>query len=263
MPVDDIKCLIAVPTFRRPQFIPRILACFDRLDYVNKRMVIINDDPDTKLVYNDDPRVEVLNIDKQLQLSIKRNLFNCWNYDIIFPLDDDDLFLPNRITNHIKAYTESPQSIDLYRNTSCYLAHGNKLQISQKSSFTNSSYTREGFLKSGGYTSYTQSNLDDASLRTNFTNKCKCHVVTDNSNIDFVYDFGGKRYRNTFNNEAIMGSSLADRTINERESHGEIILKPDYETYDTIISICSEVTEGNPIPLQFSDNNASFYKKIN
>ena len=261
MSIEEPKCLVAVPTFRRPQFLPRILACFDCLTYTNKKMVIINDDPETKYIYDGDPRVEIINIDKQLQLSVKRNMFNCWDYDYIFPLDDDDLFLPTRLINHVNAYKESNNTIDLYRNTACYLVFGNKLQIAPKSSFTNSSYSRAGFFKAGGYTSYNQSNLDDASLRINFSAKCNCNIVYDDTKVDFIYDYGGSRYRNTHNNEAFMSEEFSNRTVNERQSVGEIILTPDYTVYNSIISLCNEVTEEKPIDILFFNDNAAFEKQ--
>lgn len=260
MSVEEPKCLVAVPTFRRPQFLPRILACFDRLNYTNKKMVIINDDPDTKFIYNDDPRVEIINIDRQLQLSVKRNMFNCWDYDFIFPLDDDDLFLPDRLTNHINVYMSNGNTIDLYRNTSCYLVFANKLQLAPKSSFTNSSYSKAGFFKAGGYTSYEQSNLDDASLRINFTTKCKCHIIQDDAKIDFVYDYGGSRYRNTHNKESVMSDEFNNRTIKERGNTGEIILTPDYTTYDSIVSLCNKVTKDKPLNVHFANDNAAFFE---
>lgn len=260
MPVDEPLCLVAVPTFRRPQFLPRILACFDRLDYTNKKMVIINDDPDTKFIYNDDPRVEIINIDKQLQLSVKRNIFNCWNYDIIFPLDDDDLFLPDRLKNHVKIYAENP-TINLFRNTPCYFVYNNKLQISQSSSFTNSSYTRQGFFKAGGYTSFDKSNHDDIFLANNFRKSCNCLETADLSAIDFVYDFGGSRYRNTFNHNVMMDADLENRTIGERKIYGKVIISPDYEAYDKIMDLCRDVQTEKEIPIEFSKNSASFQRK--
>lgn len=259
MPVDEPLCLVAVPTFRRPQFLPRILACFDRLDYTNKKMVIINDDPDTRFIYNEDSRVEIINIDKQLQLSVKRNMFNCWNYDIIFPLDDDDLFLPNRLKNHVKAYTEN-SSIDLFRNTACYFVFNNKLQISQTSSFTNSSYTRSGFFKAGGYTGFDKSNHDDILLANNFRKNCNCLETVDLSAIDFMYDFGGHRYRNTFNHHIMMDKDLEERTINERKLTGRITSRPDYDTYDKIMSLCRDVLTEKEIQIEFLKNNTTFQR---
>lgn len=261
MPVEEPLCLIAIPTFRRPQFLPRILACFDRLDYTNKKMVIINDDPDTRFSYNEDPRVEIINIDKQLQLSVKRNLFNCWNYDIIFPLDDDDLFLPDRLKNHTKAYIDSDYTIDLYRNAACYFVYNNKLQISKTSSFTNSSYSRLGFFKAGGYTGFDKSNHDDVTLASNFRKNCNCHEIEDQSAIDFVYDFGGSRYRNTFNHNIMMDESLINRTISERKFTGDITISPDYATYDTIIGLCRDTQIEKEIPIEFSRNSTSFQRR--
>ena len=41
---NNPRVLVAVPTYGRPQFLPRIIANFDRLQYDNKKLVIINDE---------------------------------------------------------------------------------------------------------------------------------------------------------------------------------------------------------------------------
>lgn len=261
MSINDFKCLIAVPTFRRPHFLPRILACFERLDYDNKKMVIINDDPDTKFIYNDDPRVEVINMDKQLQLSVKRNMFNCWDYDVIFPLDDDDLFLPSRIKNHVKFYLENP-FLDLFRNRKNFFVNDRKIKIDNGGAFTNSSYTRKGFFKSGGYTSFEKSNQDDSSLRQNFKTKCECKITDDDQNIDFIYQFEGGRYHNTNNKSVIMDDDMSNKTINQRKESGEILLKPDYETYDNIIRLCEEALIVGELPIQIINNGTNYSKSF-
>lgn len=258
----DLDCLIAVPTLRRPLLLPRVLACFDRLNYENKRMIIINDDPDTKLIYDKDPRVEIINIDKQLQLSVKRNMFHSWNYDIIFPLDDDDLFMPDRLSNHVEAYRKSFFSIDLFRNTACYSLYHKKLKIDRSSSFTNSSFTRAGFFKSTGYTAFNRSNFDDQSLDKNFRKNCVCHEITDILNIDYIYDFNGVRYHNTFNNDVIMNSNLLKRTESERKQSGTIILEPDYQSYDIAVKLCKMLKEGDSIPIEFINHGATFIKAL-
>lgn len=260
--MNDFKCLIAVPTFRRPHFLPRIIACFERLDYDNKKMVIINDDPDTNYVYNDDPRVEIINIDRQLQLSVKRNMFNCWDYDVIFPLDDDDLFLPSRIKNHVKVYSENP-SCDLFRNLAVLNVNNHKIKVtSNTSAFTNSSYTRKGFFKSGGYTAFHQSNYDDQCLRENFKAKCDCKIVNDVQDIDFIYQFEGGRYHNTNNKSIIMANDMINRTINQRKKSGKIVLKPDYETYDNIVELCREALVMKELPIEIINNGTNYSKLV-
>ena len=252
-----MKILIAVPTFRRPNFLPRILACFDRLDYQNKKMVIINDDPDTKYFYNENPNVEIINIDKHIPLAIKRNIFASWDFDVMFPLDDDDLFLPNRLKNHITQY-EIDNDLDLYRNDACIFTAGHTLKKQTGSSFTNSSFTRKGYFKSGGYTNYDHSNTDDHSISHNFQYNCKTKIISNLEEVDFLYQFDGQRYHNTHNHEVLMNENMINDTLKERLQSGDITLIPDYDGYDNIVNLCNLAIEKGEIPIKNIRETANF-----
>lgn len=254
---EDKKCLIGVSTFRRPQFLPRMLACFDRLDYSNKKMVIINDDSETIYKYEGSSNIEVINIDKHLPLAVKRNLFTSWDFDVYFPLDDDDLFLPERIKNHMREYLDDP-TLDLFRNRSCYMVNDFSIKKSLASSFSNCSFTRTGYFKSGGYTNYHQSNQDDICLRQNFRKNCKVKISENLNCVDFVYQFDGGRYHNTNNSSELMPPQMIQRTINQRIKTGEILIEPDYETYDNINNLCSVVNEIGEIKVKKTEDCVNF-----
>jgi glycosyltransferase involved in cell wall biosynthesis len=255
---EDPLCLVAVPTFRRPHFLPRILACFERLDYRNKKMIIINDDPETRYKYREDTNVEIINIDKQVPLAVKRNLFNSWNYDIIFPLDDDDLFLPNRLKNHVTISKRYPDG-DFFRND-CFLFvnSGSINKMDKGSSFTNSSFTRNGYFKSGGYTNFNKSNHDDQSIRKNFATHCKMVIFSEPDMIDFVYQFEGNRYHNSYNEDPIMSESIDKETIGERTLVGDINLEADYENYDNIVSLCNKAIKHGRVPVNIMDKGVRY-----
>jgi hypothetical protein len=253
-------CLIAVPTFGRPQFLPRILSCFSKLDYDNKRLLIINDDPDCKYVTSED-NVEIVNLDKQVSLAIKRNLFPSWEFDIMFPLDDDDLFLPGRLKNHILEYQKNP-SIDLYRNLKSVGCNGGTIHVRKHPpSFTNSSFTRKGYFKSGGYTSFHQSNHDDVNLRTNFKKNCNVKIESNIDTCDFFYQFDGGRYHNTNNRDVIMSDGFRQRAEKYKIT-GTIELCSDHKTYDDIVDIINEsIITLNRIPIIVENYGASIIRK--
>ena len=247
---------MAVPTFRRPHFLPRLLACFKRIKYDNKKLVIINDDPECKYVMDDDPEIDIINIDKRLQLSVKRNLFSSWEFDIMFPLDDDDLFLPNRMLNHVVEYQENTDIL-LYRNrANLFIAQG-EIRIGKKpASFTNSSFTREGYHKSGGYTAFHRSNHDDVKLRENFKSRCRCKIERKIETIDFVYQLGGGNYHNTFNDQVIMKPEMENKS-KKLSLEGTINLNIDYAEYDNILNICNEVLESKiPTKIKLEENGS-------
>lgn len=255
---NELKCLVGVPTFRRPQFLPRIIACFDRLNYDNKKMVIINDDIDTKYHYNGNSNIEIVNIDNHLSLAVKRNMFACWDFDILFPLDDDDLFLPERLNNHVSKYMEDDK-IDLYRNRChIYVTNSKMRKKLLTSAFTNSSFTRGGFFKSGGYTNFNQSNHDDVTLRKNFLTKCNCKIEVDGSKLDFIYQFDGGRFHNTHNRDVLMSDAVSKRSKQQQTQSGNIELIPDFVNYDNILKLVDETILKGEIDIQVYDNFTSY-----
>lgn len=255
---NELKCLIGVPTFRRPQFLPRIIACFDRLNYDNKKMVIINDDIDTKYHYNGDLNIEIVNIDNHLPLAVKRNMFACWDFDILFPLDDDDLFLPERLNNHVSKYMEDG-NIDLYRNRChIYVTKSKMLKKILTSAFTNSSFTKNGFFKSGGYTNHYQSNHDDVTLRKNFKTKCNCKIEVDISKLDFIYQFDGGRVHNTQNRDVLMSDDILKRGKSQQIQSGNIELVPDFENYDNILKLVDETILKGETNIEIYNNHANY-----
>lgn len=257
---DSPKCLIGVPTFRRPHFLPRILACFKRLNYDNKKLIIINDDPECSYYIYDDPEIDIINIDNRIQVSVKRNLFLSWDFDIMFPLDDDDLFLPNRLVNHIKEYQTNP-TIDLYRNRNNLFITNNEIRQGG-SAFTNSSFTRKGIFKAGGYSSFNQSNSDDISLKNNFHANCSFKIEHNPNinDIDFIYQWGGSNYHNSFNKHIIMSEEMEIKSKLLSKT-GKIHLNIDYEEYDNIVNISQEVINNNqPVNIRLENNGANIRK---
>ena len=247
------KCLIAVPTFRRPKFLPRILACFKRLDYSNKKLVIINDDPETKYTIAPDPDIELINIDTQLPLSVKRNMFASWDFDVMFPLDDDDLFLPMRLKNHVEEY-QKDDALDLYRNCSSFDIAGGRFGIGTGGAFTNSSFTRTGYFKSLGYTAFDQSNYDDIYLNNSFTSRCNVKITTDITKRDFIYQWDNGSYHNTFYDDSFSIVDI-DKDTSKSKITGNIHLHYDYDCYDNINNISNIVDKsGTGVEIKFNEN---------
>ena len=143
--MTEPKVLIAVPTYGRPSYLPRLIASFKKINYNNKKLLIINDDERVKYKLDkEDKEIDICNLDLHLNLSVKRNLFASWDWDIYMPLDDDDMFLPERINNHVKKYEENPDIV-CYRNEPAYYFGENRVYITSYTSFTNHSLKRKGW----------------------------------------------------------------------------------------------------------------------
>ena len=252
------RVLVAVPTYGRPQFLPRIIANFDRLQYANKKLVIINDDPRTKYSFNPDSfnqawnNVNIINLENEtpMPISKKRNLFLDWDWDIIFYLDDDDVFLPDRIDNHIKIYNKDPD-IDVVKNTCFYITYGGALASCSGLCTMNFSITRDGVDKAGCFDENIIGSGEDTDWWDKIYNSCNIHYFEDLNLADYVYWFSGSNYHaSNFlegnNQEEI--DHLSDhikRYLSNNKYEKHINLLPDYESYDSVVTLCNKVASTN------------------
>ncbi len=97
-PTPLVSCLM--PTADRRRFIPWAIGYFQRQDYPNRELVIVDDgrDPVADLVPSDDTTIRYVRLDERLVTGAKRNRA-CREAagDIIVHWDDDDWFAPWRI----------------------------------------------------------------------------------------------------------------------------------------------------------------------
>jgi glycosyltransferase involved in cell wall biosynthesis len=162
-----MKALFICPTYGRIPFLGRMLAGFLRQTYDDKHLVIINDDKNVELCCDYD-NVTCININKKILLDAKRNIGACFgNYDLIFPQDDDDIAMPNRIANHVKKFQENPD-INLYRNSASYLIYGDEFKI-KKNAPNACSYIKKAYYEIGGYQHF-EKNIGYILILWNMTN---------------------------------------------------------------------------------------------
>ena len=251
---NNPRVLVAVPTYGRPQFLPRIIANFDRLQYDNKKLVIINDDIKTKYSFNPDSfsntwnNINIINLENKTPLSIskKRNMFLDWDWDVLFFLDDDDVLLPDRISNHIEIYNSTPD-IDVVKNTSFFITYDGALDLKTSLCTMNFSITKKGVQKAGYFNEDILGAGEDTDWWHRIHNNCNVHYYNDPKSADFVYWFSGSNYHASVhceeNTEVLQEMVKSYLTNNNYEKN--INLYPDYESYDSIVSLCREVRQTN------------------
>ena len=269
--MDNPKVLIAVPTYGRPDYLPRLLASFKELNYDNKKLLIINDDKRIKYKLDkEDPNIDICNMDLHLNLSVKRNLFASWDWDIIMHLDDDDFFLPERINNHLKKYNEDP-NLEVYKNDAGFCFSENRISIANYTAFTNHSMTRKGWFKSLGYTSFERSNFDDQSIHQNVMNRCNYKNECDTENVDFVYWWGNSddetKYRNTFNADEVKcdfveNAALKSYEMFKKNRAGYTVLKSDFECFNNIKTLTRRLKWGKRQEYPVNMNRSGASEKI-
>jgi glycosyltransferase involved in cell wall biosynthesis len=238
-----MKTLFICPTYGRIPFLGRMLAGFFRQTYDDKHLVIINDDKNVELCCDYD-EVTCINLNKKVLLDVKRNIGACFgNYDLIFPQDDDDIAMPNRIANHVKKFRENPD-INFYRNCASYVIHNNEFVIGVNSP-TACSYTRKAYHQVGGYAHFENYGEDVA-----FYNKMpKKLTENDNSNIDYVYNWGGVSNHLTCTNEDILGKAAYQQLVDMDLVGKKYWIYPDFVEYDKFLTL-AEIYKGDPIKVK-------------
>lgn len=225
-----MKALAVCSTYGRIPYLGRLLSSFTNQTYDDKHLVIINDDKNVELCCSRKD-VTILNCNQRLTLSDKRNIgISIGTYDIIFPFDDDDIYLPNRMVNHIQHYDSD---VNAFKNTSAYIIYGDKFQDYDSSGLNNDiSFRQSEWRRIGGYTTDNIYEDLDLNQRIEGMKVTTCHQCKD-----FVYQFGGVNYH--LSNKPMQFSSFEEIAYKQLESLGLIgkkfWIEPDFEQYNNIM----------------------------
>lgn len=241
----DIKALVVAPTYGRIPLLNRLLASFLRQSYSNKHMVIVNDDPNVTL-HCDYNNVTIVNLSEKTIVPIKRNIgISSGAGNIIFPHDDDDIFLPNRLQNHMDEYQKS--DISSYRNSASYTIYGSIFKRSNGAPPTDISYTRQKWESVGGYQAPT-SVAEDTEFYNSLNDVCVKH---NPEKADFVYNWSGVNYHASSTTEE-QRIELAYKQLQDLGLLNKIYtICPDFEEYDKFVQM-SELVDKNNGKIQVS-----------
>lgn len=187
-----MKVQVVCPTYGRIPFLGRMLESFMCQTYDDSELVIVNDDPNVELCCDYDD-VICINLNKKLLLPQKRNVGIGAGYgDLIMQFDDDDIFLPNRIANHVQRHMENPEKW-FYRNEASYIIYGNEFKLDSCSPNA-ASYLRSAWYAVGGY-----NNDRNIAEDQEFFYKMPHRLIErDEDRCDYVYNWGGVNYHMSF-----------------------------------------------------------------
>jgi len=229
-----MTALAVCPTYGRLPYLGRMLASFLHQEYSDKHLVIVNDDKNIELKCAS-PMVTILNCSQRMIIGEKRNLGTAFgHYDIIFPWDDDDVFLPNRMNNHIQKYSD--ENIKAYRNYSTYIIYGDEFTTADGTP-NDISFRKSEWFKLNGYQEKTWIGED-----TEFFNKLIDNIWVENNpdNKDYVYNFGGVNYHLSCNSNP---DSLEEIAFNQLKTMGLVgktfWIEPDFEEYFKFLKLDS------------------------
>ena len=238
-----MKTLFICPTYGRIPFLGRMLAGFLRQTYDDKHLVIINDDKNVELCCDYD-EVTCININKKVLLDVKRNIGACFgNYDLIFPQDDDDVVMPNRIANHVKKFQDNPD-INLYMNSAGYGTTWDEFKTGG-CGMNASSYLRKAWHDVGGYTLFKNFGED-----THFHNKIHNKLCEyDESCSDYVYNWGGIINHLSCNDEKTLDMFAYNQLVDLDLVGKKYWIYPDFTEYDKFLTL-AEMYKGDPIKIE-------------
>ena len=241
MPSVSCVCL----TYRRTELLGESIESFLRQDFQGKKeLIILNDEPEQEIVF-DHPDVLVVNLKERLPTVGEKRDFaiGISNNDYIFPWDDDDVMLPNRISHSIRNVEES--NLDAYKLSACFTLNGDKVvdHISFHGGLYGSCcFSREKYDQTDGHPKLNTG--EDSGFESRLysikgiknKNDCSAKLVDD---IYYIYRWGGVRYHvSTLNNEKAL------QLINERTkdfNKGKIEIKSYWK--HNYVDMCKKVVE--------------------
>lgn len=226
-----MQVLLVTPTYGRLPFLGRLVASFLSQTYDDKELVLVNDDSNVQLVC-DVKGVTCINMNKRILVAQKRNLATQLGYhDLYIPHDDDDVFLPDRIANHVEIHKENPE-INLYRNQASYILYGDSFH-QDESTYNSVSFKRRGWFESGGW-QHDKNLLEDKDFLDKMPNVLQ-DVRLDQ--LDCVYNYGGVNYHlSSTDHNTIDG--IARRQLSEMKlDNGKFYIEPDFEEYNKFIEL--------------------------
>ncbi len=219
-----MKALAVCATYGRLPYLGRMLSAFIHQTYEDKHLVIVNDDKNVELCC-ERKDVTVLNCRTRLHIGHKRNIgIMIGNHDIIFPMDDDDVFLPKKMINHISKYDGS---IGACRNREGYIIRGDQFTTNNPGPWNSISFSKKAWFEAGGYTD--DWGWEDYEISFRLKN-----ILEYDGERDWIYQQGGVNYSAGENPGQIY--SHEETALNQLKSMGlvgkKFWIQPDFEQFN-------------------------------
>ena len=221
------------PTYGRPKLLEEAIYSFLQQDYAGeKELVILNDYANHTLEY-DHPEVKVYNISTHLTpLGKKFNeTVKLTTGDIIFPWEDDDIYLPHKISYTVDAMLSSNSPI--YHTEYAYYEHEyQKLIVTKNLYHVNLAMYRSIFDSTNGYYDTIDNTVDMDSMDRWFKQFNYTSQPISPSDIFYIYRWSTT---NSYHGSWWDSESMSDKTIGFINEHtpipGHYILQPHWK-YD-------------------------------
>ncbi|HWI60939.1 MAG TPA: glycosyltransferase [Symbiobacteriaceae bacterium] len=146
-----VSCLCL--TYARPEQLREAIWCFLQQDWPNKELVVLNDHPEPLHLDRQYPGVRLYNLPERFpNLGAKRNFsVSVARGDYLFPWDDDDLYLPWRISESMGHLLAAPDKW-AFKPTAAWMSTYNRDYTLARNAFHSQlAMRRAAFDHAGGY----------------------------------------------------------------------------------------------------------------
>lgn len=184
-PLPKVSCYCA--TYGRPWALEESIESFLRQDYKGeKELIVLNDYAGHALVFNH-PQVKVLNLaDRITPLGKKFNeTVALCSGEIIFPWEDDDVFLPNKISYSVDHMVDG-----LFHTHLAFYEQDGELIVQGNHFHCNMAVERSLWNKAGWYAEMDKCDLDIQLMHRLFEAAPKGRQSIDIEDIFYVYRWG-------------------------------------------------------------------------
>lgn len=233
-------------TYGRPKVLEEAVESFLRQDYEGQKELIILNDFEKHKLYYDHPEIKIYNLDQKIYpLGKKFNeTVKLCSGEILFTWEDDDIYLPNRVSLTIKKMFESNKKI--FHTKQGYVEDGEKNILNSieywKTSVlfhSNMAIYKDLFEEAGGYNENDEIDLDFKSMQKFFELENYQSEKISQNEIFYIYRIKTGSYHATclsYEDKSNL-SNLAEQYVAENNQiFGEYKLNP-YWRYNYCASV--------------------------
>ncbi len=235
MNYPPVSCMCL--TYGRTKLLEEAIHSFLIQDYEGKKeLIILNDLKEQTLVF-DHPEVTVINLKQRAEpLGDKRNLCaRACSHDLLFPWDDDDICLANRLSCSIKKLRA--QGSDYFKPDKAYFWNNGGIDdLTANGYHAQSCFSKVLFNSVGGYAS--MGSGEDQDIEYRFSEKGQyLSFAMDINDYYYIYRWGGiefyhiSAFGDDSDDKSLSGEQKVERIVKTgllsgAIPSGEIVLNP-------------------------------------
>jgi glycosyltransferase involved in cell wall biosynthesis len=206
-------------TYGRTILLEEAVHSFLIQDYPGKKeLIILNDLKEQTLIFNH-PEVTVINLKERVKpLGEKRNLCaQACSHDILFPWDDDDIYLANRLSFSVEKLITIGGNF--FKPDRAYVWNNGAIDCLFANTYhSQSCFTRDLFNSVGGYAS--MGSGEDQDIEKRFLEKGQqLNFKADIEDYFYIYRWGGVEFYHL----SAFGEDSDDKPISGEQKVGQII----------------------------------------